>query len=94
MTDETLAGLLARALMDAPTGENTNTYVMFGIGYAEYFHSNSRVRRVVSLCRLRWPEAEASSSAYTGVGYDKRLARHVQFAGGQPPRWLKVSGAM
>ena len=94
MTDETLAELLARALIDAPPGEKTNTYVMFGIGYAEYLHSNSRVRRVVSLCRQRWPEAEASSSAHTDVGYGKRLARHVQFAEGRPPRWLKVSGAM
>ena len=88
MTEETLAELLANALLNAPPGKKTNTYVMFGIRYAEHLHNNSRVRRVVDLCRQRRPEAEASPSAHTDVGYGKRLARYVEFLQGRPPSWL------
>ena len=88
MTEETLAELLANSLVNAPPGEKTNTYVMFGIRYAEQLHNNSRVRRVVDLCRQIWPEAEASQSSHTDVGYGIRLARYVEFLQGRPPFWL------
>ena len=89
MTDETMAESLANALMNAPPGEKTNTYVMFGIRYAEQLHGNSRIRRVVDLCRQRWPLAKASPSAHTDIGYGKRLAPYVEFLQGHPPVWLK-----
>ena len=88
MTDETLAELLAQALTNAPPGEKTNAYVMFGIKYAEQLHNAARVRQVVALCRETWAQAEASASAHVDIDYGVRLARYVEFQQGRPPRWL------
>lgn len=88
MTDETLAELLAQTLMNAPPSEKTNAYVMFGIKYAEQLYNAARVRQVVTLCREMWPQAGASASAHTDIGYGIRLARYVEFQQGRPPRWL------
>ena len=88
MTDERLAELFADALTNAPPGEKTNTYVLFGVKYAGELGSTRRVKRVVQLCREQWPEAGASGSSGTDVGYGMRVAPYVEFRGGVAPSWI------
>ena len=85
MTGAELAALLAESLVNAPHGEKTNTYVMFGIRYADELEG--RAARVVDIARHQHPEARVSRSAGTDIGYGIRLAPYVSF--NQPlPFWM------
>ncbi len=77
MTNLELAKLLSRTVANAPNGEKTNAYVMFGIKYAGDL--GSRTNAVADLARRNWPEAglKLSSSMQVDVGYGVRLARYV-----------------
>ena len=85
MTDEELTGLLAKALVNALHLEKTNTYVMFGIQYADFLDSAARTQRIVTLCRQLHPEAMASKSCPTDINYGLKLAPYVEFKDGHPP---------
>ena len=57
MTDFELAELLSRTVANAPNGEKTNAYVMFGIKYAGELGSRTNAvadlaRRYVQFCLL------------------------------------------
>ena len=86
MTNLELAKLLSRTVANAPNGEKTNAYVMFGIKYAGDL--GSRTNAVADLARRNWPEAglKLSSSMQVDVGYGVRLARYVAIT--NPPPWL------
>ena len=86
MTDYELADLLSRTVANAPNGEKTNAYVMFGIKYAGEL--GSRTNAVADLARRHWLEAglKLSPSMQVDVGYGVRLARYVAIT--NPPPWL------
>ena len=86
MTDLKLAKLLNRTVADAPNGEKTNAYVMFGIKYAGEL--GSRTNAIADLARRHWPETgfKLSASMQVDVAYGVRLARYVTIT--TSPSWL------
>lgn len=86
MTDLELARLLSRTVVNAPSGEKTNAYVLFGIKYAGEL--GSRTNAVAELARSLSPESglKLSSSMQVDIGYGTRLARYVAIT--NPPTWL------
>ena len=92
MTEEELAEALAGALRRAPAGRKTDTYVLFGIMYADYLEGTSTMKRVVDLCRQGWGDTDQadipSESAWTDIRYGQRIARYVEFQQGIPPPWM------
>ena len=89
MTDEELAELLSNACVEAPRDQKTNTYVMFGIRYADELRG--RAGRVVNIARRQHHEARVSRSAGTDIGYGIRLAPYVTL--NQPlPFWFVQAG--
>ena len=88
MTDLKLAERLSRTVVNAPNGEKTNAYVMFGIKYAGELDLRGRAGEVTELARIHWPEArlKVSTSAQVDIRYGVRAARYVSIT--NPPPWL------
>ena len=84
MTNLELAERLSRTVANAPYGEKTNAYVMFGIRQAKEL--GSRTSTVADLARSRWPESKVSTSAQVDIAYGVRLSRYVAIT--NPPPWL------
>ena len=86
MTDLELADLLGRTVANAPDGERTNAYLLFGIKYAGELEG--RINAVADLARGHWLAAglKLSSSMQVDVGYGVRVARYAAITNSPP--WL------
>lgn len=76
---------MANAIRDAPRDQKINTYVMFGIRYAEFLPG--LVEDVVADARLYWPNTGITPSAGRDIRYGVTLSAFVEFRGA-PPYWL------
>ena len=84
MTDLELAARLNRTVLNAPTGEGTIAYVLFGIKYADELRD--RIPMVVRIGRSQWPSTGMYEGAHNEINHGMRVTGCVELT--NPPEWL------